>query len=254
MHLLIEPLPQGSGLVFGTVCPEDSLDRSWQRLILTHLAEKTHIGVLTGSPITDMKITLVSGRAHLKHTQGGDFRQATYRAVRMGLECAENILLEPWYAFTLTVPEENTGRALNDLQRLGAKFDTPLHDENGTLISGSAPVAGIRGYHTELAGYTKGRGRLSCTFAGYLPCADAGAVIAKIGYQSENDLENTADSIFCSHGAGHAVKWNEVTQYMHLPSCFERERKEERPEPQKNVSHSSSVYDDKQYSSAPTVR
>ena len=244
VHLLMEPLPTGSGLLLEADCSEDILDRNWQRLILTHLMEKTHIGVLTGSPITDMKITVKGGRAHLKHTEGGDFRQATYRAVRMGLRMAKSVLLEPWYDFRLQIPTENLGRALNDMQRLNAEFAPPEAMGEASVISGSAPVALMRDYHTELAGYTKGKGRLSLSFKGYYPCSAPEKVIETIGYNPDADLDNTADSVFCAHGAGFAVKWNEVPKYMHVESCI-REKREESPVSVKRYASSAS-YDDKE--------
>lgn len=227
VHLLLEPLERGSGLVFCTDCPEDELERNWQRLIITHLKEKTHIGVLTGSPVTDMKITLRSGRAHLKHTEGGDFRQATYRAVRQGLRSAENILLEPYYDYELEIPNECVGRAISDLQHFGADFGQPEPSGDMSLIKGSAPVSEIGSYQLEVIGYTKGRGRLMCSFSGYRECHDAERVIADIGYNCDSDIENSADSVFCSHGAGYVVKWNEVTEHMHLPSCMAKENTEQ---------------------------
>lgn len=220
VHLLIEPLPRGSGLVFGSICPEDSLARNWQRLILTHLAEKAHLGVLTGSPITDIKITLASGRAHLKHTEGGDFRQATYRAVRQGLMQAKSILLEPWYDFAVELPQSSVGRALADLQRMGARCAPAESRGEMAFLSGSAPAAAIGGYAQELVAYTRGLGSISCSFCGFEECADAEAVIREMDYDPESDVENTPDSVFCSHGAGHVVKWNEVPQYMHLGSAL----------------------------------
>ena len=229
VHLLLEPLERGSGLVFETDCPEDELDRNWQRLILTHLEEKQHIGVLTGSPITDMKITLAAGKAHLKHTEGGDFRQATYRAVRQGLRSAESILLEPYYDYELEVPVFSVGRALADLQHMSADFGTPEDMGEMAVIKGSAPVSEINGYQSELIGYTKGQGRLSCTLSGYRECHNADKVIADTGYDCDGDIENSADSVFCSHGAGFVVRWDEVPEHMHLPSCLERENTEEMP-------------------------
>jgi len=202
-------------------CSEDELDRNWQRLIYTHLEEKTHIGVLTGSPITDMKITLVAGRAHLKHTEGGDFRQATYRAVRQGLKSAKSVLLEPWYDFRLEVPAENIGRAMTDIQQMGGSVAQPDSIDDMAVIKGEAPVATMRDYHTELTGYSKGRGKLSCVVKGYKPCHNSDEVIESIGYDSDADLENTADSVFCSHGAGFVVKWNEVHNYKHIDSGLE---------------------------------
>ena len=220
VHLLLKPLEAGGGLVFSTGCKEDELDKSWQRLILTHLKEKTHLGVLTGSPITDMSITLVAGKAHLKHTEGGDFRQATYRALRQGLMQAESRLLEPWYSFSLQVPQECVGRAMNDLQAMGASFDPPEQRQEDAVISGTAPVIKLQGYPAVLTGYTKGRGRLSCEGARYLPCHNSDEVIAAIGYDPESDTDNPADSVFCSHGAGHIVKWNAVFDNMHIPAVL----------------------------------
>ena len=218
VHLLMEPGEPGSGLRFDTVCSEDVLARSWQRLILTHLMEKPHLGVLTGAPITDMRITLLSGRAHLKHTEGGDFRQATYRAVRQGLKKAKSVLLEPWYAFRLELPQENTGRAMTDIQRMGGEFAPPEVAENGLfLLTGGAPVRRMRGYQREVTAYTRGRGRLHCTVSGYRPCTEQERIVQEIGYDSERDLENPAGSVFCSHGAGFEVKWDKVDNYAHLP-------------------------------------
>ena len=220
VHLLLQPLEAGGGLVFSTGCKEDELDKNWQRLILTHLKEKTHLGVLTGSPITDMSITLVAGKAHLKHTEGGDFRQATYRALRQGLMQAESRLLEPWYSFSLQVPQECVGRAMNDLQAMGASFAPPEQRQEYAVISGTAPVIKLQGYPAVLTGYTKGRGRLSCEGAKYLPCHNSDEVIAAIGYDPESDTDNPADSVFCSHGAGHTVKWNAVFDNMHIPAVL----------------------------------
>ena len=220
VHLLLQPLESGGGLVFSTGCKEDELDKNWQRLILTHLKEKTHLGVLTGSPITDMSITLVAGKAHLKHTEGGDFRQATYRALRQGLMQAESKLLEPWYSFSLQVPKECVGRAMNDLQAMGASFAPPEQRQEDAVISGTAPVIKLQGYPAVLTGYTKGRGRLSCEGAKYLPCHNSDEVIAAIGYDPESDTDNPADSVFCSHGAGHTVKWNAVFDNMHIPAVL----------------------------------
>lgn len=221
VHLLLEPAERGSGLHFYSECSEDSLDRNWQRLILTHLEEKEHIGVLTGSPITDMNITLIAGRAHQKHTEGGDFRQATYRAVRHGLKCAENILLEPWYEFRLEVPQDCVGRAMADIQRMCGNFEPPETIGVNAVIKGSAPVSEMADYQSEVTGYTRGRGRLVCILKGYEPCHNADQVIEEIGYDSDADLENTADSVFCSHGAGFIVKWNEVRNYMHIDTGFD---------------------------------
>lgn len=216
VHLLLEPAEKGSGMQFAVNCSEDTLDRNWQRLILTHLKEKPHIGVLTGSPITDMKITLVAGRAHQKHTEGGDFRQATYRAVRQGLKMAQSVLLEPYYEFHLEVPTENIGRAMTDIQQMGGTFSSPETYGDMTIISGRAPVSTMREYSKDVISYTSGKGRLNCILSGYEPCHNSDEVIAEIGYDSDTDLENPADSVFCSHGAGFTVKWNEVYDHMHL--------------------------------------
>ncbi len=227
VHLILEPLERGSGLKFAAECSEDELDRNWQRLILTHLEEKAHIGILTGSPITDMKLTLVSGKAHLKHTEGGDFRQATYRAVRQGLRSAESILLEPYFDYELEVPTECVGRAIADLQHMSAEFSAPETIGEMSMITGSAPVSELNGYHSEIIGYTKGKGRLSCTVSGYRECHNSDEVINRISYNCDGDTENSADSVFCSHGAGFTVKWNEVPEYMHLPSCLDKKSDEE---------------------------
>ena len=216
VHLLLEPGVPGSGLHFASACPEDDLDRNWQRLILTHLMEKQHLGVLTGSPITDMKLTLIAGRAHLKHTEGGDFRQATYRAVRQGLMQAQSVLLEPWYDVRLELPQDCVGRAMNDLTQMGGSFDPPETMGDSTLLTGSAPVAALRGYAREVVSYTRGQGRLLCTLRGYAPCREQDKVVAEIGYDPERDIENTPDSVFCSHGADFNVKWDQVPAFMHL--------------------------------------
>lgn len=227
VHLLLEPLESGSGLVFDADCSEDVLDRNWQRLILTHLEEKEHIGVLTGSPITDMKITLITGRAHLKHTEGGDFRQATYRAVRQGLKMAKSVLLEPYYEFRLEIPAGNVGRAMADIQKMSGSFDQPLMDGETAVIAGKAPVSTMRDYQSEVVSYTKGEGRLFCIFGGYAPCHNAEEVIAAMDYDSERDLDNPTGSVFCAHGAGYVVSWDQVPEYMHLESCLEFEETEE---------------------------
>lgn len=216
VHLLLEPAERGSGLGFLSDCPKDSLDRNWQRLILTHLKEKQHIGVLTGSPITDMKITLVSGRAHQKHTEGGDFRQATYRAVRQGLAMAESVLLEPYYEFHLEIPTECVGRAMTDITQMGGTFEPPETIGDMARIAGSAPVSAMRDYTKDVISYTSGRGRLNCILKGYDICHNAEEVIAEKKYNFDADIENPADSVFCSHGAGYNVKWNEVYNHMHL--------------------------------------
>ena len=231
-HFILEPLPNGSGLEFGSACSEDVLDRNWQRLIITHLAEKQHLGVLTGSPITDMKITLVAGRAHAKHTEGGDFRQATYRGVRQGLMQAESVLLEPIYSFRLTVPTETLGRAINDIRAMNGTFETPDSYEETVTVTGTAPVSLMGNYHTEVAAYTHGKGKLSCALAGYMPCHNSKQVIEEIGYDPEQDVENTPHSVFCAHGAGFTVKWNEVPEYMHLSGVLsEKKDEEEAPRP-----------------------
>ena len=216
VHLLLEPLPRGSGLEFRADCSEDALDRNWQRLILTHLEEKQHLGVLTGSPITDMRITLVAGRAHLKHTEGGDFRQATYRAVRQGLMQAQSILLEPYYRFRLTVPAAQLGRAINDLRMMGGSFGAPEEAADSVTLAGRCPVSAMQDYMAQVAAYTHGRGKLRCLPDGYDLCRNAESVIEALNYSPEADVENTPDSVFCSHGAGVNVKWNEVFSHMHL--------------------------------------
>lgn len=222
VHLLLEPGEPGSGLQFDTVCSEDVLDRNWQRLILTHLEEKLHRGVLTGAEITDMKVTLLTGRAHMKHTEGGDFRQATYRALRQGLMQAESQLLEPFYGFTLELPAENLGRAMADMDRMFGTFEPPVTTEDGVILTGKAPVASLRDYQREVIAYTKGRGNLNLWFKDYEPCHNAEEVIEAAGYDPEADLENTADSVFCSHGAGYLVPWYQVKEYMHVESPVEK--------------------------------
>lgn len=218
VHLKLEPLPRGSGMQFAADCREEVLDKNWQRLVLTHLEEKQHLGVLTGSPLTDVKITLIAGRAHLKHTEGGDFRQATYRAVRQGLMLAKSQLLEPWYAFRLEVPAENIGRAMSDIQRMEGTFDPPESGEETAVLTGFAPVSIMRSYPMEVVSYTRGRGHLSLTLDGYRPCHNAQEVIAAIGYEPEHDLDNPADSVFCAHGAGFVVPWDQVRSHMHVDS------------------------------------
>ena len=221
VHLVMRPGKRGSGIVIRSDCPENKLEKNWQRLILTHLYEKQHIGVLTGSPITDIEITLVSGRAHVKHTEGGDFRQATYRAVRQGLRSGECILLEPIYDFTLDLPAGQVGRALSDIVRMSGSFDPPEQtDAERSVIRGSAPVSEMRGYAREVTQYTHGQGRVSFSLRGYEPCHNAKEVIASVGYDPDADVENPCDSVFCSHGAGHVVKWNEVKDHMHLPAAL----------------------------------
>ena len=218
VHVKLEPLPRGSGMQFAADCREEVLDKNWQRLVLTHLEEKQHLGVLTGAPLTDVKITLIAGRAHLKHTEGGDFRQATYRAVRQGLMLAKSQLLEPWYAFRLEVPVENLGRAMTDIQRMEGSFDPPESGEETAVLTGFAPVATMRSYPMEVVGYTRGRGRLNLPLDGYRPCHNAAQIIEAVGYEPEHDLDNPADSVFCAHGAGFVVPWSEVRSHMHVDS------------------------------------
>ena len=220
VHLMLEPGERGSGMQFASECSEDILDRNWQRLVLTHLEEKEHRGVLTGSALTDVKITLTSGRAHQKHTEGGDFRQATYRAVRQGLRKARSVLLEPYYEFRMELPLENVGRAMTDIQRMNGSFSGPETEGDSAVLTGRAPVSGMRGYQKEFAAYTGGFGRLSCALQGYDVCHDADDVISKIGYDPDSDVENTADSVFCAHGAGFIVPWYQVEEYMHLESSL----------------------------------
>lgn len=226
-HVLLEPLPQGSGMAYATVCSEDVLDRNWQRLIMQHFQEREHLGVLTGSPITDMRITLLTGRAHLKHTEGGDFRQATYRAIRQGLMEAKKKgdcrLLEPWYGFRLEVPQDMVGHAMADIQRMSGTFDTPTGDGEYMVLNGTAPVSEMRDYAMDVNAYTHGRGHLSCVFAGYQPCHNADEVIENMAYDPESDLENTPDSVFCAHGAGYPVKWYKVPEFMHLDYAWHGE-------------------------------
>ena len=216
VHLLLEPGERGSGLRFASACPEDDLDRNWQRLILTHLMERQHRGVLTGSPITDMKITLIAGRAHLKHTEGGDFRQATYRAVRQGLMGAKSVLLEPWMRVRLELPQDCVGRAMNDLSQRGGSFDSPEAGEDRTVLTGRAPAAALRGYGREVIAYSRGAGRMFSSLEGYAPCREQEKVVAEIGYDPERDLDHSPDSVFCAHGAGFVVRWDKVPDFMHL--------------------------------------
>jgi len=224
VHLLLEPLPQGSGLVFDTCCPTDVLDLNYQHLVLTHLAEKPHLGVLTGAPITDMKITLLIGKAHLKHTEGGDFRQATYRAVRQGLMQAQSVLLEPWYKFTITLPTEQVGRAITDIRAMGGQFEMPDSGGSTAILTGTLPAAELGDYADQLAAYTQGRGQLQVTLQGYAPCHNAQAVIDEAAYDPEADLDNTPDSVFCGHGAGFTVKWHQVFEHMHLQSGLGKDK------------------------------
>ncbi len=247
--LLLEPGQRGSGLVFRSDVSENDLDLNWQRLILTHMAEKTHLGVLTGSPITDMVITLIAGKAHLKHTEGGDFRQATYRAIRQGLRQAESLLLEPWYDFRLDLPAENVGRAMNDLQQRSGTFDPPELAGDRAVLTGFAPAGAMKDYATEVMAYTRGRGQLTFRLKGYLPCHNAPEVIAQLSYDPDSDVENTADSVFCSHGAGHVVKWDEVSQHQHLtaPVSLTGETDETpAPTPRRRSSYADAVAQDKE--------
>jgi predicted RNA-binding protein with PIN domain len=224
VHLKLEPLPLGSGLVFDTVCPTDVLDMSFQSLVMGHLSEKTHRGVLTGSPITDMKITLLIGKAHLKHTEGGDFRQATYRAVRQGLMQAKSQLLEPWYSFELTLPTPQVGRAITDIRGMSGRFEAPETVGELSVLRGSVPASELGDYASELAAYTHGKGRLQVSLQGYEPCHNPEAVVEGLGYDPEADLDNTPDSVFCAHGAGFTVKWHQVKEYMHLESGLKNEK------------------------------
>ena len=234
VHLLLEPGETGSGLSFATDCSEDVLDRNWQRLILTHLEEREHKGVLIGAPITDMKITLLTGRAHIKHTEGGDFRQATYRAVRQGLRKAKSQLLEPYYEFRLEVPSEQVGRTMTDIQKMLGEFDPPKTEGEMTVLTGSAPVVTMRDYQKEVISYTSGRGRLSCTLKGYYPCHNQEEVVEAVGYDPEADLENPTGSVFCAHGAGFVVNWDQVEEYMHVESGWNAPAGQE-TEPEKPV-------------------
>ena len=228
VHLLLEPGERGSGLQFASSCSEDVLDRNWQRLILSHLEEREHPGVLTGSPVTDMKITLLTGRAHKKHTEGGDFRQATYRAVRQGLKSAvENkdagVLLEPWYHFRLELPAECIGRAMSDIRKRSGRLQEPQQEGEKVVLEGSCPVVTLRGYQQEVLSYTGGKGRLSCSLEGYEPCHNQQEVVEAIGYDSEADTANPTGSVFCAHGSGFLVGWDKVGEYMHIDSCLEEE-------------------------------
>ena len=224
VHVLLEPLPTGSGILTDTVCSPDVLDMVYQKLILSHMAEKMHRGVLTGAPITDIKITLLVGKAHLKHTEGGDMRQATYRAIRQGLMQAKSVLLEPWYDFVLTMPTEHIGRAITDIRSLGGEFDAPEAQGTESQLKGLVPASELKDYADTLAAYTQGRGRLQLTLHGYLPCHNQAEVMEKLDYDPEADLENTPDSVFCAHGAGFTVKWNQVKDYMHLESGLKEKK------------------------------
>ena len=229
VHLIMEPLPQGSGIELDSICPEDELDRNWQRLILTHLAEKQHAGVLTGSAITDMRIRLAAGKAHIKHTEGGDFRQATYRAVRQGLMQAKSILLEPWYSFAIEVPPEQIGRAITDIRAMNGSFSSPEDAGEMMRLEGAAPVLGLNSYMEQLIAYTHGKGRMSLSPCGYRPCKDQDKIVAALGYEAERDELNPSSSVFCSHGAGVNISWDKVSEYMHLESCLKP--KNEAPAP-----------------------
>ncbi len=222
VHLKMEPLPRGSGLQFVTECSEDELDLNWQRLILTHLGEKEFTGVLTGSPITDIKFTLIAGRAHLKHTEGGDFRQATYRAVRQGLRQAKNRLLEPMYQFRMEVPMEQIGRVMSDVGKMHGTFRQQPDDGEMSAIEGTCPVASMAGYGTEFAAFTKGRGRMTLSFCGYEPCHNESEVVKSCKYDPDADVENTADSVFCAHGSGFVVPWNEVAKHVHVDTSIKK--------------------------------
>ena len=224
VHLLLEPGEPGSGLSFLADCSEDVLDKNWQRLILTHLEEREHRGVLTGAPITDMRVTVVSGRAHQKHTEGGDFRQATYRAVRQGLMEAQSVLLEPYYDFRLEVPESAIGRAMTDIEKMAGSFELPETENGMAVLTGKAPVATMRDYHKEVIAYTKGCGRLFCTLRGYEPCHNEQEVIERTDYDAERDVEHPTGSVFCAHGAGFVVPWDEVKDYMHVESILTQSR------------------------------
>jgi len=226
VHLILEPAPRGSGIQTGSICRTDDLDLNWQRLIMGHLSEKQHLGVLTGAPITDLTISLAAGKAHLKHTEGGDFRQATYRAIRQGLMQAKSILLEPWYQFRLEVPQANVGRAMTDLEQMGAEFDPPEICGDFALLTGSGPVSTMQEYPQTVTAYTRGLGRFSCTLKGYAPCKNQDKIVAEIGYDPEADVENTPDSVFCDHGAGFNVKWYDVPKYMSLPAVLNPPREE----------------------------
>lgn len=246
VHLLIEPGPQGSGLQFFSTCREEVLDKNWQRLIMTHLKEKTHIGVLTGSPVTDIRITIISGKAHIKHTEGGDFRQATYRAVRNGLKFAKSVLLEPWYDYTLEIPSGCVGRAISDLTRMNCTFSAPETTGDMSVINGKAPVASVMGYYTELRAYTQGKGNFICNLRGYEPCHNTDEIIEKMAYDSDSDTDNSADSVFCTHGSGFIVKWHNVGEYMHIYGIpghnYGKQKNSDEPEEKKYQRTSSSVY------------
>ena len=238
VHLLLEPLERGAGVQIDTVCPEDVLDGNWQRLILTHLVEKQHLGVLTGSPITDVKLTLLTGKGHLKHTEGGDFRQATYRAIRQGLMMGKSVLLEPWYTFRLEVPGESVGRAMTDVQRMCGEFEGPQLRENTAVLTGALPVSEVGDYWSQVAAYTQGRGRFSCRLEGYRPCHNTDQVVEQRGYDPERDVDNPSGSVFCDHGAGVHIPWHEVRTHMHVDSGWRPEGEETQGQPQPQVRQS----------------
>ena len=249
VHLLLEPLERGAGLQIDTVCSEDVLDGNWQRLILTHLVERQHVGVLTGSPITDLKLTLLTGKGHLKHTEGGDFRQATYRAIRQGLMMGETILLEPWYTFRLEVPGESVGRAMTDVQRMCGEFEGPQMRGEMAVLTGSLPVSEVGDYWSQVAAYTQGRGRFSCRLDGYRPCHNTQQVVEERGYDPDRDVDNPSGSVFCDHGAGVHVPWNEVRSHIHVDSGWlpEEERASKaQPAPQFQRGYASQVALDKE--------
>lgn len=239
VHLLLEPLEPGSGIVIDTDCSEDVLDKNWQRLIVTHLKEREHIGVLTGSVITDMKITVIGGRAHTKHTEGGDFRQATYRAVRQGLKQAQSVLLEPYYEFHIAVPQNMVGRAMTDVEKMHGKFEGPYQEGEAQVLRGIAPVACMANYQKEVTAYTKGLGKVTIQFAGYYPCHNTEEVVTQTGYDPERDLSHPADSVFCAHGAGFIVPWNEVPDHMHVEGRLlkKKEQQEEAPSGKKTKNY-----------------
>lgn len=235
VHLLLEPGEAGSGLIFDTSCSTDTLDKNWQRLVLTHLEEKEHIGILAGAPITDMKITLTAGRAHLKHTEGGDFRQATYRALRQGLHRAECVLLEPVYEFRLELPSAMIGRAMSDIQAMHGTFEGPVVEGDISALTGKAPVATMWGYQTEVMSYSGGSGRFFCSLKGYEPCHNEKEVLEKIAYDEEHDTDNPSSSVFCAHGTSFAVKWEDVEKYMHVESPGSKAQTEEKEPDERNV-------------------
>jgi len=248
VRLLLEPLPRGSGVQFTSACPTDALDLNWQRLIYTHIFEREHPGVLTGSALTDVRITLLAGRAHLKHTEGGDFRQSTYRAIRQGLMEAKSVLLEPYYGFRMELPVECVGRAMSDVQMMGGSIEPAESEDELSLLIGFAPVESMRNYYAELAAYTRGRGRLSCTLRGFEPCREQEKIVAAIGYDPERDTENPTGSVFCDHGAGDYVPWNEVKAMAHTESPL-REEKDDAPTssgPRVSRAYSGTVEEDKE--------